>query len=240
MSNMIQEAPGAVTPERQARNSKIRIAFTPLIMGVVLFWSAGRLDWWAAWIFISLVLLIQVRVVLTLQRTSPDLLMERDRMREGTKQWDKPLVPLIVMVLPMAMWMISGLDLRNGWSEPFSAGVQTAGFVLAAVSAELTGWAMATNRFFSATVRIQSERGHKVVSTGPYAVVRHPGCGGMIGFTLMTPIALGSPLAFIPAILCTVLLVVRTALEDRTLKAELDGYTEYAGRVRSRLIPLVW
>jgi protein-S-isoprenylcysteine O-methyltransferase Ste14 len=99
---------------------------------------------------------------------------------------------------------------------------------------------MSANRFFANTVRIQTERGHKVVCTGPYALVRHPGCIGMIGFALSSPLALGSRLAYIPSAISLVVFVVRTALEDRTLQAELEGYADYARRVRWRLLPGVW
>jgi protein-S-isoprenylcysteine O-methyltransferase Ste14 len=160
-------------------------------------------------------------------------------MRTGTKPWDKIMAPLVV-VFPVAMWLAAGLDLRYAWSAPFPPALQAAGLVLAAAGAELTFQAMAVNRFFSATVRIQTERGQRVVSSGPYAVVRHPGSTGMLGFTLATPLALGSAVCFLPAGVCAVLMVVRTVLEDRTLQAELEGYSEYALRVRRRLIPGIW
>ncbi|MBZ5586697.1 MAG: isoprenylcysteine carboxylmethyltransferase family protein [Acidobacteriia bacterium] len=104
----------------------------------------------------------------------------------------------------------------------------------------LTFWAMVTNRFFSATVRIQEDRGHVVVDGGPYRHMRHPGYVGALAFTVASPVALGSWLALIPAVLTSALLVVRTALEDRTLRRELNGYREYANRVRYRLAPGVW
>jgi protein-S-isoprenylcysteine O-methyltransferase Ste14 len=209
-------------------------------MGAFLFSSAGRLDWLAAWAYIALVTLMQGAGILIVGRTSPDLLVERSKMRAGTKPWDKLIAPLIAFVLPVCMWLIAGLDRRFAWSTPFSGTIQAAGFVIATASGVLTTWAMAVNRFFSTTVRIQADRGHQVVSDGPYALVRHPGCVGMIGFTVATPFALGSRLACIPAIVCFLLLLVRTALEDSTLKSELGGYQEYAARVQWRLLPGVW
>jgi protein-S-isoprenylcysteine O-methyltransferase Ste14 len=208
-------------------------------MGAVLFGAAGRLDWWAGWLFIALVVLMQVHVIVTLQKTSPDLLTERNRIRAGTKPWDKVIAPLIALVFPLLMWLAAGLDVRRG-NTSLSAAVQAAGFALATVSAWLAARAMAVNRFFSGTVRIQTDRGHHVISTGPYATVRHPGCVGMLGFTLATPLALGSAMAFVPSGICVLLLVIRTVLEDRTLRAELVGYADYALRVRWRLIPGVW
>jgi protein-S-isoprenylcysteine O-methyltransferase Ste14 len=209
-------------------------------MGSVLFLSAGRLDWYPGWTFIFLVVLVQVQVIATLQRICPDLLTERERIREGTKPWDKIIAPVIALVLPVLMWLTAGLDVRNAWTSPFPAWVQATGFVLAGVSSWLAARAMAANRFFSGTVRIQKERGHCVVSSGPYAIVRHPGCVGMLGFTYATPLALGSRLALLPAVACILLLLIRTVLEDRTLHAELAGYAAYAQRVRWRLIPGVW
>jgi protein-S-isoprenylcysteine O-methyltransferase Ste14 len=237
VSDTVENAAGAPGPARQ---SWVRAALTPFLMGAVLFSAAGRLDWFAAWIFIALVVLIQIRVIATLQRTSPDLLTERNRMRAGTKPWDKAIVPLIALVLPVLTWLAAGLDLRHARMTAIGPAAQAVGFLLAAGFAELTAWAMAVNRFFSGTVRIQTERGHRVVSTGPYSVVRHPGCVGMLGFTLSTPLALRSPLSFFPAGFCALLLVIRTVLEDRTLRAELEGYSEYALRVRWRLIPGIW
>ena len=207
---------------------------------VILFGSSGRIDWIAAWVYIALIAGLQGRVILTLQRNSPDLLAERNRVGEGTKAWDKILAPLVAFVLPLAKWLTAGLDMRFSGASHFSTLVQVGGFAIAAASAELTARAMAANRFFAATVRIQTERGHSVVSAGPYAVVRHPGCVGMLGFTLAAPLALGSALAFWPAGVCAVLLIVRTALEDRMLRAELSGYAEYSQRVRWRLLPWVW
>lgn len=240
MSETVEKSADAPARGRHAYQSWVRNALGPIFMGGVLFPAAGRLDWYAAWVYIALVFLVQVQVLVTLERISPDLLTERSRMRAGTKPWDKIIAPLIALVLPAAMWLAAGLDLRHAWSAPFPPAVQAAGFVIAAAGAELTVRAMAVNRFFSATVRIQSERGHRVVCDGPYAMVRHPGYTGMLGFTLATPLALGSAVCFIPAGVCVVLMVVRTVLEDRTLRAELEGYGEYALRVRRRLIPGIW
>jgi protein-S-isoprenylcysteine O-methyltransferase Ste14 len=223
-----------------ARQSWVRVALTPPLMGAVLFSAAGRLDWWGAWALIALVVVAQVEVIVMLQRKSPDLLIERNRIRSGTKTWDKVIVPLIAVVLPLMTWILAGLDLRYGWTVRFPALVQAAGLLMAAAFAGLTAWAMKANRFFANTVRIQTERGHCVADTGPYALVRHPGYVGMMGFTLATPLVLGSALAFYPAVLCAGVFVIRTALEDRTLRAELAGYAAYAERTRYRLIPGLW
>lgn len=109
-----------------------------------------------------------------------------------------------------------------------------------ALGMSLFSWSMATNAYFSAMVRIQADRGHQVVSSGPYRFVRHPGYTGVIIFSLATPPMLDALWAFIPAVVLVITMIIRTRLEDRTLNAELEGYPEYAGCVRYRLVPGIW
>jgi len=141
---------------------------------------------------------------------------------------------------PMAIWITGGLGERYGWPHPPSPTAQIAGVILFAAGCWLVIWAMGSNNYFSTVVRIQRERGHTVASGGPYQYIRHPGYSGMIGFTLAIPLILGSHAAFIPAIATVAVTILRTALEDRTLQRELDGYRGYAGRVRFRLVPGLW
>ena len=115
-----------------------------------------------------------------------------------------------------------------------------AGLILFVVGAMLFSRSMGVNPFFEKTVRIQSDRGHRVIDTGPYSVVRHPGYLGFFGWCLSAPLLLGSWWAFVPAGLTLVGLIIRTALEDRTLRKELEGYEAYSTRVRYRLLPGVW
>ena len=116
----------------------------------------------------------------------------------------------------------------------------TAGLVAAPLAAGLVAWAMRANRFFSAVVRIQKDRGQVVVTGGPYRFMRHPAYTGMCVFTLVTPLILDSQWAFVPALVTVSVTVLRTALEDRTLHNELDGYAEYAREVKYRLMPGIW
>jgi protein-S-isoprenylcysteine O-methyltransferase Ste14 len=118
--------------------------------------------------------------------------------------------------------------------------VQIGGGVLIVAGTAIVAWAMAINPFFSAVVRIQSDRGHRVIERGPYQVVRHPGYTGMLLVMIGTPLLLGTLWAFVPAALLLSVLVARTALEDRTLREELEGYDQYRHRVRHRLVPHVW
>jgi protein-S-isoprenylcysteine O-methyltransferase Ste14 len=113
-------------------------------------------------------------------------------------------------------------------------------FVLVALGYALSSWAMLSNPFFSGTVRIQGERGHSVATAGPYHYVRHPGYSGWILANLTTPVALGSLWGLLPGLLVVLGFVVRTAMEDRTLQTELDGYKEYTQQVRYRLVPGIW
>jgi protein-S-isoprenylcysteine O-methyltransferase Ste14 len=113
-------------------------------------------------------------------------------------------------------------------------------FVITALGYSLGTWATLVNRFFSAVVRIQRDRGHTVVSSGPYRLIRHPGYAGAVVTSLATPLLLGSLWALIPAVLAVCTLIIRTALEDRTLQEELEGYHDYTARVRYRLLPGVW
>jgi|SRR5271157_1070371 len=210
------------------------------IILAVLLLGSGRPGWIAAWACVALMGVLQFAVVLVIYRKTPDLAQERSRIQPGTKQWDKFIVAGATVIAPLAMFLVAALGKRFGWSSPVPLWVKLAGFALAAAGGLLTFQAMYINRFFATTVRIQTDRGHHVVNAGPYRYLRHPGYTGMIAFDLGVPLALGSWWALIPAAVAAALFVVRTALEDRTLQAELPGYAAYAARVRKRLLPLVW
>jgi len=230
--------------EQSSRESETRWAVKGLVaklfVAAVLFASAGRLDWMMGWVYLGVFLAFDVATALVLLPKNPELLVERNRIQEGTKGWDQVLVRLAAVYLPMSAWIVSGLDDRFGWSPQMPPGLQVAALAVVALGYALVVWAMAANPFFSATVRIQKDRGHTVATGGPYRYVRHPGYLGAILFTVLMPILLGSLWALIPAGLALPAYVVRTALEDRTLHAELDGYPEYVARVRYRLLPGVW
>ncbi len=168
-----------------------------------------------------------------------ELQAERRNAKAG-KSWDKPIVFIVVLLGPVATWITAGLDTRFHWSEAMGSVAVAAGVIVGALAAALIAWAMRTNRFFSAVVRIQKDRGHIVVSSGPYSFVRHPGYTGMSAFTLVTPLILDSLWAFVPAVATVAVTVLRTALEDRTLRNELDGYADYARRVKYKLVPGIW
>jgi len=205
----------------------------------VLFLCAGRIDWGAGWAYQALTLSYVVGTAAVLIPGNPELLAERLGPRKGAKTWDM-LIMSIVGVGLIALYVVGGLDERHGWSVGIAPAGQIAAGVVMGLGYALVVWATAANRFFSLIVRIQGERGHAVATGGPYRWVRHPAYVGGILSYLAGPILLGSWWALLPGILCGLLMVLRTALEDRTLQAELTGYREYAGRVRYRLLPGVW
>lgn len=211
-----------------------------IMVGVILFWAAGRLDWVMGWAMVALYALwVAANAILIIPR-SPELLVERaSRNLEGVKSWDNALLG-IIGVLTIAKYVVAGLDLRFGWTGSFDFNLQIVALVVAALGYAVVTWSMVTNAFFSTVVRIQDDRGHQVCTTGPYRIVRHPGYIGSILFELGGPIMLGSWWAFIPGLLAAILTVIRTAKEDRTLRDELAGYQEYTQQTRYRLLPGIW
>jgi protein-S-isoprenylcysteine O-methyltransferase Ste14 len=227
-------------PESTDRRRLISGSVLTLLAFVVcLFLPAGTWAWPRGWLFFSFVVAASIVITLYLRRANPDVIAARVNRHEGTKGWDRwvlgLLIPALVSILPVAALD----DGRYHWHlVPWWA----CGIGYALVIAGFVGftWAEAVNKFFEPTVRIQADRGHTVIDTGPYAIIRHPGYVAAGLLVLGMPLALGSYWAMIPALLTCLLLVVRTVWEDRTLREELPGYEEYARRVRYRLIPGVW
>jgi protein-S-isoprenylcysteine O-methyltransferase Ste14 len=195
----------------------IPVCISIAIASVCLFGSAGRLDWLNAWVLLSLSFV--AGLAFTLGR-DPELSAERRNVKVG-KSWDKVLVGITVLIGPMAIWITAGLDRRFHWSKEMSSSALGAGVGAAILAAALVTWAMRTNKFFSSVVRIQKDRGHTVVKSGPYRFIRHPGYAGMSVFNLVTPVILGSYWALLPAAANTLLIVFRTLMEDATLRTSL-------------------
>jgi O-methyltransferase involved in polyketide biosynthesis/protein-S-isoprenylcysteine O-methyltransferase Ste14 len=170
-------------------------------------------------------------------RFNPGLLAERLGPGPGAKLWDTVILSLLGLS-QLGRYIIAGLDQRYDWTGSFPLAAQIAALMACVLGYALVVWATAANRFFSQIVRIQSERGHTVATSGPYRYVRHPAYIGAIIYEMAVSILLASWWAFIPGGLNAILLILRTALEDRTLQAELPGYIDYARRVRYRLVPL--
>lgn len=211
-----------------------------VIFGTIMFLSAGTLHWTTGWAYLGLNALTQILSGIVLIPRQPDMLAERSQVQQGTKSWDRFLAPLIVVFGTLAVLVTAGLDFRFGWSDPIHTTLWLTGLALAFCSQMFVLWAMASNTFFATTVRIQDDRGHSVVSAGPYRFIRHPGYLGSIIYNLVMPLVLNSLWVILPAVLTIILLIVRTRLEDRTLHTELPGYRDYSANVQFRLIPGVW
>jgi protein-S-isoprenylcysteine O-methyltransferase Ste14 len=209
---------------------------------MVLFGASGRLDWWMAWIYIGLATFFSMTSRIIMLRKHPGLIAERARFteRRNAKPWDRILAPLVATLGPMVMLLVAGLDLRFGWSRGFPLELQIAGLFITVLGFIPGAWASVENKYFSAVVRIQHDRGHTTVTSGPYQYVRHPGYAGGIIVNFAMALALNSPWVLIPALIVSGLVFVRTYLEDKTLQDELEGYREYAERVRYRLFPGLW
>jgi protein-S-isoprenylcysteine O-methyltransferase Ste14 len=239
MSNPVPLQPDQKpTLERSGIRRIVQVLVSILLIGALLFLSAGRLDWLWGWLFLAAFFLLMLASAFVMSK-SPDLLNERGRRAENIKGWDKVLMGAYSLVLFTAP-VVAGLDaVRCGWSAmPFA--LHVIGIVLAIPAMIMPLWAMSANAYLSTMVRIQDDRGQQVVTTGPYRYVRHPMYVGTIFFGLCIPLFLGSWWAFIPCGLIIVIFIIRTALEDRTLQEELPGYAEYAQQVRYRLLPGVW
>ena len=208
-------------------------------MGVALFWSAGRIDWWPAWAAIAVWLAFFTATDIIIFRFNPKLMAERLAPPKGAKTWDRAILS-ILRLTQLVRYILAGLDQRYGWTGDFPLAAQIAALTVCVLSYALLAWAMASNTFFSQIVRIQSDRSHAVATDGPYRYVRHPAYVGMIVFELAMSILLASWWALIASGLCAILLILRTALEDRTLQAELTGYVDYVRQVRHRLLPGIW
>jgi len=209
-------------------------------MGVALFWSAGRIDWWAGWAALAVMGVWIAATAIVVLRLNPALLAERLGPRQGAKSWDVAIVSSLGLVT-LVRYIVAGLDQRYGWTGGLPVAAQLAALAVCAAGYDLLFvWAITSNAFFSQVVRIQPERGQTVVSSGPYRYVRHPAYIGAILYELAAPVLLASWWSMIPSALAAILLIVRTALEDRTLQAELADYGKYARRVRYRLVPGIW
>jgi protein-S-isoprenylcysteine O-methyltransferase Ste14 len=210
-----------------------------VFQAAILFLAAGRLHWTWAWVFLGIYLVSVSINSAFLLHTGPETIAERGRPQE-MKDWDKVVGGLWSLAQFLVLPLVAGLDVRFGWTRGLSTVWHVAGAVVFAVGLGFFGWAMITNAYFSTAVRIQSDRGQTVCRTGPYRLVRHPGYVGTILQSLGIPFLLGSLWALIPGITAAALMIIRTALEDRMLQAELPGYRDFVQEVRYRLVPGIW
>lgn len=221
------------------KSAKIVGALLTAGVFVGVFALVGQWDWPRGWAFVGLLLIGRLLSVPYLWRKNPEMMRRRGKIGQGTKTWDLVVLTLFGATL-LAIPVVAALDIRYRWST-MSPWLWLVGAALYALFVAIVTWSMAVNPFFEKTVRIQSDRNHQVITSGPYGIVRHPGYIAIIlGLVFAMPLLLGSWWAFAPASLCTLTLILRTALEDRTLQQELPGYTAYAHKVRHRLLPGVW
>ena len=217
----------------------IKITLQYAFMCAVMLLSAGTLRWMRAWIYLAVSLICFFVNALVLRRTNPQLIAERHKKHEDTKPFDKRLTALIA-ITTILMFVVAGLDAgRYRWSS-IAAPLLYPGVLLHILGMAVLGWAMSTNPFVEKTVRLQTDRDQRVISAGPYAIVRHPMYTGMILMGIGYPLIAGSAWSLVLLFVYIGLFVLRTVLEDRTLQAELPGYREYLHITRYRLLPHVW
>ncbi len=224
---------------KSERNMQLLVFFELLVFLVFLFICAGRLDYWQGWLYVAVQIVLFGYAAKGIWKMK-GMVKERMSPGKGIKGWDKVIfalvIPITLLIFPLASIDVGRLGLSPAlpwWLYAFSYAA------LAAGEAWMI-WAMKTNQYFSSVVRIQKERGQKVITTGPYACMRHPGYAGGMLFIAFSGLALGSVYALIPAALSIALFTIRTYLEDETLKSELKGYKEYAKKVKYRLVPGIW
>lgn len=210
-----------------------------IVQGVVLFASAGQVRWAAGWLYVALYAGSIAASAALLVPQHRDLVEERSKGRAGGMSWDR-YVTTAQAVFFLGMLAVAGLNERRGWAPALPSWLVAVGVALFVVGFAVVVWAMTANPFFSQVVRIQTERGHTVVSDGPYRVLRHPGYAGLSVSALGSALLLGSAWALLPWAGYVALTVLRTSLEDATLARELAGYREYQARTRHRLLPAMW
>lgn len=206
------------------------------------FAAAGTFDWTAAWLYLLLLIGATLVTRVVVVRRHPDLLAERASYATvpNVEPGDRTLVFLVGLAGPLLLLLVAGLDHRFAWSPALPKAVPYLAGACIVAGAAFAGWAMVSNPFFSAVARIQDDRGQRVISAGPYRVVRHPGYAGSLLATLAAPLMLGTLAALVPAALTAGVIALRTAREDRMLHRGLSGYDAYARRTRFRLVPGLW
>lgn len=205
---------------------------------VLPFVVARTAAWTSAWVYFGAMGVALLAHRAFVARRNPELLRRRQRVGADTKPWDI-IWNFLFWPLMATTALVAGFDVRSG-RDPMPAWVWLVGVVLLAAGIGLSAWAMSVNPHFEGTVRIQKDLGHRVIDAGPYRVIRHPGYVGLALWALAGPFLLRSSSAFVPASAVIVWLLLRTALEDATLRRELPGYIEYAERVRFRFAPGIW
>ncbi|HTX87426.1 MAG TPA: isoprenylcysteine carboxylmethyltransferase family protein [Bacteroidales bacterium] len=206
---------------------------------LILFLSAGRLNYWQGWVFASICIISTLLNSLTLLKRD-ELAEERSTVKAGTKSWDKKITAISAVLL-ILLYAVAGLDSgRFLWTGNFPPAIYALGAILIVTGEVVFLTAQHQNKFFSSVMRIQADRGHTVCDTGIYRIVRHPAYFGMIVTSLGIPLLLGSLWSYIPSAFSILLILIRTSLEDNTLIRELEGYREYTVKTPYRIFPGIW
>jgi len=211
-----------------------------IVTGVVYFLASGEIGILRAWIYIGVYAIGGLIIGIILLKKTPQLLNDRGKMQQGTKLFDKYMILIYFLFAIAVTPFVAGIDRRLNLSESLPFFCLYIGIILYIFSTIFSIWPMLHNPFFEGTIRIQSEKSHYVINTGPYKIVRHPGYLGMLLGSVSLPLAFGSVLAFIPLAIMIVLILIRTYYEDATLQKELTGYSEYCKDVKYKLIPFIW
>lgn len=218
------------------------LVFVYILIPLVLWICGGDSAWWQAWAYSAIIVVAGIGMRVWADQRHPG--MEAERVQfikpQDVKLWDKILAPLVGLSVGYPLYIVAGLDHRYHLSPVFPGWLNILGLGLCVLGYWFAGWALVENRFFSSAVRIQTDRGHVVCDSGPYLFLRHPGYAGNLPPLVGIVLALGSLWAIVPALVALILIVIRTALEDRTLQEELPGYRDYTRRVRYRLIPWIY
>jgi protein-S-isoprenylcysteine O-methyltransferase Ste14 len=214
----------------------------PFIEGALLFAAAGTVSLPRAWLFLAVSMVGMFGGIVPVAVVNPELVNHRGqwKKKKDTKPWDKALLSTYGILGFYVVPVVIGLDVgRYHWSS-LGTWAAVVGTLMFAVGSVVLTWSMLVNTHFEATVRIQTDRGHKVVTTGPYAFVRHPGYVGAALWPLAASLIVGSAYGLIPAAAAVLVLVIRTHLEDNVLRTELPGYADYARKTKYRLLPGLW
>ena len=235
----------SVTPEphNQSIGKLVISALKSLVvgsiaLGALLFLPAGTLNYWQAWVLIAVFVPGSIATGIYLRLYDPELLERRKQV--GPTAETRPAQKLAISVLILAffsMCVLSALDHRFGWST-VPAPLSLVGSALAAIALYITFLVVKENSFSAANIKVLKDQ--KVISTGPYALVRHPMYSGILLLALASPLALGSWWGFLPVLLVIPMLIWRMFDEEKLLNAELPGYSDYSKRVRYRLLPRGW
>lgn len=220
------------------RRRLVQVFLMLVIYALCLFIPAGTWRWWNAWAYLALFVFSILTAGLYVARRHPEIVNVRGRASENTKPFDK-LFGALTIPMVLCAFVVAGLDHRFDWSN-VPLWMQIVGLIGLVPSSFMPYWVMNVNAYAATTVRVETERGHHVITDGPYRYVRHPMYTTTIIGCLFDPLAFGSWWMAIPTTILAVLFIWRTAKEDQTLREELPGYEAYARQTRYRLVPGLW